>query len=212
MFTAENLNRSLAGLGAEPVNELFGLLEAAHTETGRHYHTDIHIADCLNQFEGVRSLAARPAEVEAAIWFHDAIYDPRRTDNEERSAAWAHSVLTTAGAAVSTIERVAGHILATKTHETADPDAALLLDIDLSILGAQPQEFAAYDAAIRREYHWVADEAYRTGRAQLLRAFLARPYIYQTATFRDQYEAQARHNLNRKLEELRWPRSTGKPE
>ncbi len=203
MFTAQNLYRSLARLGVEPAGDLFGQLEATYAEVGRHYHTDSHIADCLSQFEAVRLLAARPAEVEVAIWFHDAVYDTRRTDNEERSAAWARSTLTTGGASASVAERIVDHVLATKTHQTADPDAAILLDIDLGILGAPEKAFEAYDAAIRREYHWVPDAAYRTGRAQILSMFLARPFIYKTAAFRDCYEVQARRNLTRKLEELR---------
>ena len=77
-----------------------------------------------------------------------------------------------------------------------------LVDIDLGILGQDAEQFAAYDQAIRREYHWVPEPQYRSGRAAVLRGFLARPNIYHTPTFRQRYEHQARCNLGAALRQL----------
>src|SRR5690606_36175629 len=121
--------------------------------------------------------------VEAAIWFHDAIYDSRRSDNETRSAALAADRLSSR-ASPARLSRIAAMIEATATHtlpdlgdEAASRDAAFFLDMDLSVLGAPRDAFDSYEAAVRREYAWVDDEAWTAGRAAVLRKFLARPRI-----------------------------------
>ena len=135
-----------------------------------------------------------------ALWFHDAIYQPKRNDNEDKSADWGAEVLARAGAPASVVDRFRGLVLATR-HE-AQPqsaDARLLVDIDLSILGAEPARFDEYEAQVRKEYAHVPDLFFRMGRAKILKHFLARPAIYSTASFRDRFEARARTNLQRSL-------------
>jgi predicted metal-dependent HD superfamily phosphohydrolase len=193
--------------------QLFGVGDAAgvsfeqlrmlYAEPQRVYHTLEHIADCLAQFDAHIALAERPAEIEAALWLHDVIYDPRRTDNEERSVAWSRAALARKGVAVSIIERICEMILASK--HIALPkngDAALLVDVDLSILGRDPETFARYEQAIRQEYNWVAEVDFRVGRAAILQKFLARGRIYQTDPFHNQFELQARENLAWSLAQL----------
>lgn len=185
---------------AEAADAHFEQLQACYGEVQRAYHNLAHIEDCLAQFDPVRSLAERPAEVEAALWLHDVIYDPRRQDNEARSADWAHTALAAGGVAVEVIERIAALILATQ--HTSIPvalDAMLVVDIDLSILGRPPAAFDRYERAIREEYAWVPAEQFRTGRAKVLHGFLERPRIYQTAHFYDRFEQQARQNVRRSI-------------
>lgn len=203
MFTLENLNHSLDALGIPPSPALFGSLRQAYTAEDRHYHTDRHIAACLTHLQDVRDEAAYPAEIEVAIWFHDAIYDTRRTDNEERSATWARTFLAAHETDSSCVERITALILATKNHTASGSDAAIMVDIDLAILGASAPVFEAYDAAIRREYEWVPETRYREGRMRVLTGFLARASIYRTPWFGKRYEQRARQNLERKIEELR---------
>ena len=182
--------------GKGDASSLFWQLLAAYSESHRAYHNTLHIADCLKQFDGARTLAERPDEVEAALWFHDAVYDPRASDNEERSAAWAEQALRQAGVDSDRVKRIVALILATKHNvEPHSRDCELLLDIDLSILGREPEVFEEYDRAIRKEYDWVRDESYRAGRVKVLRSFLDRPVIYRTELFRRQFEARARRNL-----------------
>ncbi len=98
-------------LGAEPQNPiLFDQLRSRYAEPHRVYHTLDHIQDCLKQFDAARSLAERKAEVEVAIWFHDAIYDPRKSDNEERSARWAERALSGVGVSALTPNRCLFHL------------------------------------------------------------------------------------------------------
>jgi predicted metal-dependent HD superfamily phosphohydrolase len=169
---------------------------------GRHSHSAAHVADCLGHVAALHDVAERPAEIEVAIWFHDAVYDTHRADNEERSAAWARRILAGAGADAAVSERIERLILATKTHEPHDRDAELFIDIDLSILGAPPDMFACYDADIRREYHWVPVDTYRAGRARILQQFLDRPVIFRTLHFHHHLEPQARTNLKRAIRAL----------
>lgn len=203
MFLREHLERSLEEVGAESASAIFDELKKAYTESGRFYHTDKHVAECLTHFQRLRALATRPSEIEVALWFHDAVYDTRKSDNEERSAEWAKSFLKSAGCSADSIARIERLILSTKTHEPHDSDAEIMLDVDLGILGTPPYVFENYDAAIRREYHWVPEAQFREGRAQVLSGFLERPEIYRTSLFLNQYEYQARQNLTKKIEELR---------
>lgn len=184
--------------------ELIRLYEAKD----RHYHGIRHIEALLALLEAHRTAFADPDAVEAAIWFHDAIYDSRRKDNEALSAALAAGKLKEQVDAPR-LARIVAMIEATATHEVptfedapARNDAALLLDMDLSILGAPPATFDAYEADVRREYGWVSEADWRAGRAAVLRNFLARPRIFHTDLFVARFEAQARENMERSLEAL----------
>jgi predicted metal-dependent HD superfamily phosphohydrolase len=178
-------------------------LQARYSEPHRAYHTLQHLADCLHHFDEVRHLARTPGEVETAIWFHDVIYEPRRNDNEEASAQWAEQTLAKQGVATERGQRVAALIrLTDHVTEPAGSDGALLLDIDLAILGADPIRFAEYEAQVRQEYVWVPWPAFRQARARILERFLQRPTIYRTAFFQTRFEAQARQNLAASLQLL----------
>jgi predicted metal-dependent HD superfamily phosphohydrolase len=176
-------------------------LVRAHAAPHRHYHDLRHIESLLELAQiYVDAIADRDA-VEAAIWFHDAIYDTQRPDNEDRSADLAVARLT-GTAAPDRIGRIAAMIRATADHRMVDfadagaaQDCALFLDMDLAILGASPADFDAYEAAVRREYDWVTEPQWRAGRREVLASFLARPAIYATAQFHASHEAAAHRNL-----------------
>jgi predicted metal-dependent HD superfamily phosphohydrolase len=182
---------------------ILSALEVSYAEPARAYHTAEHIRDCLAQFDPSRHTALRPDEVEAGIWFHDAVYLPGASDNEDRSADLARTTLAQAGAALEVTRRIAELVL-TSQHLAIpeEPDAALLCDIDLSILGRTPEVFDEFERRIRQEYAWVPEPVYRGARAEILAGFLRRRSIFQTDFFRDRYEAPARANLTRILKEL----------
>jgi predicted metal-dependent HD superfamily phosphohydrolase len=183
---------------------IFSALAVAYAEPTRAYHTAEHVRDCLVQFDLSRHAAQRPDEVEAAIWFHDAVYLPGASDNEDRSARLAQTTLADAGAPLEVAHRIAPLVLATKHLAIPrEPDAALLCDIDLSILGRTPEVFDEFERRIRREYAWVPEPVYRGARAEILAGFLRRRSIFQTDFFRKRYETQARANLQQVIEELR---------
>ena len=170
-------------------------------EPHRAYHNLEHIRSCLDLARSVRSELVHPEEVELALWYHDAIYDPARSDNEEESAAFAADQLKPLPSRA--IASIAALILATK-HAVAPPegDARFVVDIDLAILGAAPEAFDAYETAIRSEYSWVPDALFRERRRDVMSAFLSRARIYSTDHFYRRLESAARANLGRSI--TRW--------
>ncbi len=179
-------------------------LHAAYTEPHRHYHTLAHVADCLRELAGADVDAAGRALLTAAIWWHDAVYDPTRVDNEEQSAALAERHVAETGLDPGHGPEVARLVRLTKGHavEPGDRLGALLVSIDLAILGRPEPEYDAYAEAIRAEYAHVPDALYRAGRAGVLRRFLEAPAIYADPGFGARYEAQARRNLAREIARL----------
>jgi predicted metal-dependent HD superfamily phosphohydrolase len=168
---------------------------------GRHYHTLVHLESCLREFDAVKHLALRRAEVELALWFHDAVYRSWRRDNEAQSAALAADLLR--AASIETVERIRQMILDTRhREEPLAGDAALMVDVDLAILGQPSDVYTAFAGAIRREYWWVPRERYVAGRGKLLQQFLARATIYHHDFFHAKYEQQARANIAAELQRL----------
>jgi predicted metal-dependent HD superfamily phosphohydrolase len=186
---------------------IFAQLAAAYAEPERAYHTAEHIRDCLAELDLSRDLAQYPDEVEAALWFHDAVYRPGASDNEDQSAELARTALSVGAVPHEVADRTAALVLATRHAGVPNsPDEQLICDIDLSILGREPGIFDAFERQIRREYAWVPEPMYRRERSAVLSGFLRRRSIYQTNQFRHRYEALARANLERLIEKLGEPR------
>jgi predicted metal-dependent HD superfamily phosphohydrolase len=176
-------------------------LVAAYAAPGRHYHNLAHIEDSLAALTRVENLSPREREIlSAAIWWHDVVYDATRADNEELSAQLAEAHVRK-----DIADEVGRLIRLTKTHDVARDDrlGAILISIDLSILGAEPARYDAYAAAIRQEFIHVPEADYRAGRARVLGQFAARPVIFPDAAFAARYDRQARENLARELASLR---------
>jgi predicted metal-dependent HD superfamily phosphohydrolase len=192
------------GVGDSPaLRRLHRDVLARYSEPHRHYHTQQHLAECFEKVQEIIALADHPAEVHVGLWFHDAIYDTRRHDNEQRSADWARAAARELGADAESAQRI--HDLIMFTRHSAAPagiDAQVLVDADLSILGAQPVRFQEYETQVRYEYEWVPDAIFRSTRAKILKALLGRPHLYCTAQFQERFEARARRNLQLSLESL----------
>lgn len=171
---------------------------AAWSEPARRYHDLDHLRDCLAELDQAPTGDAERDRVEAALWFHDAVYDPRAADNEARSAEWARGALAALGIAPAVADDVARLVLLTR-HADPAPDAAgkLLCDIDLAVLGRDADAFDAYERGIREEYAWVPEADFRAARRRILTALLGRQSVYQTRYFRGRLEAGARSNLAR---------------
>ncbi len=202
-FNAASLASSLAALHVCTTRDIYAELAAAYAAPDRHYHTARHVDACLAQAQRHRPIAIQPPEIEIALWFHDAIYDTHRNDNELRSAEWAAEFLASEQVDSACVARIHALIMATR-HNAAvdDPDQQLLVDIDLGILGQPQRVFDDYDAKIRREYHWVPWPRYVESRIAVLSEFLKRPQIYTTAAMHELYEAPARRNLARAIAQL----------
>ena len=180
-------------------------LVRAYREPHRHYHTLDHIGDLLVSLDRHTDAGSDHEALTLAILFHDVVYDPRRQDNEQASASLAAKHLTGLSFPEELVTRVVRCILATRhAHEALpreDPDLALLLDLDLSILAAPREVYRAYALAVRREYAHVPDELYRPGRRRVLAGFLARDRIYRTERLGALWEETARGNLAAEIAE-----------
>jgi predicted metal-dependent HD superfamily phosphohydrolase len=176
-------------------------LVAAYAAPGRHYHNLTHIEDCLAALARVENLSPLEREtLSEAIWWHDVVYDATRSDNEELSARLAEQHVRE-----NLRQEVDRLIRLTKTHDVQPDDrlGAILISIDLSILGAEPARYDAYAAAIRQEFIHVPERDYRAGRAKVLSQFAGRPVIFPDAAFAARYDRPARENLARELASLR---------
>ncbi len=192
------------GLAAGKVPELlYKTIIANYNEPGRYYHTLAHLNECFVKLAELKDLAIYPAEIELALWFHDAIYQPSQQDNELRCAQWAQTSLLEADLDQTVADRIHDLIMATQHHAKPEHiDAKILVDADLAILGADPARFKNYTVQIRQEYAWVSEPVYRLKRAEILRHFLAQPAIFNTGRFIERYEQIARNNLLQALEQL----------
>ena len=194
-------NAAWRALGVASADEALCIeLQRRYSEPQRHYHTLQHLGECLTWFEREQALAERPGEVALALWFHDAIYDVHAHDNEARSAEWARSAMLASGAQAEAAERV--HALVMATRHDAVPegcDAELLIDIDLSILGAERERFDEYERQVHAEYAFVPDAVRLPRRRAILQRFLAREAIYATPRMHALLEARARANLARSI-------------
>jgi len=194
-----------AALGIPPDYSEFTRIKSAYSESHRAYHTLQHLSECFDKLD--RAVATKifqkTALAEAALWYHDVIYQPMAKDNEQRSAEWAVRFLTQSGVGDEDCRLVSSLIMATRHAE--DPRAIthqLVVDIDLSILGAAPARFDEYERQVWEEYKWIPWFVYKKKRRELLKRFLDKPGIYATKIFHDEYERQARENLKRSLAKL----------
>ncbi|GEB49639.1 MULTISPECIES: hypothetical protein [Streptomyces] len=194
-------------------------LLARWAEPHRRYHSTAHLRAVLDRTD---ELLAQPGEpgtgehprtvagavdasaVRLAAWFHDAVYRPDRSENEERSARLAERALPEAGVGQARTAEVARLVRLTVTHDPAPGDlaGAVLCDADLAVLAGSPEAYAHYAAEVRQEYAFVPDDAFRAGRADVLRQLLALPSLFRTPYARDRWESRARHNLRTELELL----------
>lgn len=175
------------------------------SEPQRAYHDVEHLADVLTALDALVDPVPRP--IRLAAWFHDAVYDPQRTDNEERSAELAAVTLPDAGIDPADVAEAARLVRLTATHDPTPDDAngRLLCDADLAILGSSPARYARYREDVRREYSHVPEPEFRIGRSRIVRGFLERPEIYRTAAGRDRWELAARRNLRAEIDAVEDP-------
>ncbi|MFG2135379.1 hypothetical protein [Streptomyces sp. NPDC048650] len=173
-------------------------------EPQRRYHTVAHLTAVLERIDELAGHADDLPVVQLAAWFHDAVYRPDRSENEERSAALAERALPELGVGPARTAEVARLVRLTITHDPSpdDPDGEVLCDADLAVLAGSPEEYAAYAATVREEYGFVPDADFRAGRAAVLRQLLALPRLFRSPPAYDRWEHTARRNLTTELDLL----------
>ncbi|MFE7127571.1 HD domain-containing protein [Streptomyces sp. NPDC057617] len=202
--TLRNADAGAGGARPDPYPYADDLL-ARWAEPQRRYHTTAHLLAVLDHIDTLAEYAEDPDLVRLAAWFHDAVYRPDRSENEERSARLAERALSEAGLSDDRTREVARLVRLTTTHAAApgDRNGAVLCDADLAILASGPEAYEAYQAAVREEYGFVPDADFRAGRAAVLEQLLALPGLFRTPYAVREWEARARHNLTAELTGLR---------
>lgn len=185
-------------------DEIFQILKERHSEKSRFYHNFCHVKTLLELLESFADKIRDPKAIKFAIWFHDAIYDTQKSDNEAESAKLASEMLHKLKVNDETIELVKDLILATQDHSGRNLtyDAKLFLDMDLAMLGMNEEIYKEYSEAIRQEYAWVSESMYRRGRRRVLKSFIKREGIYFTDEMKVEYEERARKNINNEIKSL----------
>lgn len=187
----------------EMIGILWKEIKENYSATVRHYHNLNHLHYMLRELHPHLDKLGDPDTVLFAVFYHDMIYNVRKSDNEEQSAACAADRLRQLHVPGEQIEQCRHHILATRSHEeTPDRNTLFVTDADIAILGAPPAEYQLYKSNIRKEYAIYPDFLYKPGRKKVLRHFLAMQNIYHTREFSEKYESQARENIKTELQEL----------
>lgn len=176
-------------------------LLARWAEPHRHYHDRLHLTEVLQALRTLSGGATLPAPVVCAAYWHDAVYDPRRDDNEERSAALARAALRQLGLAPADADEVVRLVLLTAAHDPAagDTSGALLCDADLAVLASPAERYRSYAAGVRREYAHLDEPAFRSGRVGVLRLLAGRPRLFTSEEGHRRWERPARRNLHDEL-------------
>jgi predicted metal-dependent HD superfamily phosphohydrolase len=171
-----------------------------YSSTGRFYHNLDHLFQLLKSLEKFSPEFITDDAVIFAVFYHDFIYNPLKSDNEEKSARYALRELRRFSISEEVLADVSLLILATKKHEqAADERTNAFIDADLSILGGEPEQYIKYSQLIRKEYSLVPDLIYKPGRRKVISYFLEMPFIYKTIRFRAELEYKARKNLREEL-------------
>ncbi len=185
------------------ISSLWLEVENNYSQKSRHYHNLQHIDALINHLEPVAAKLDDWELIQFSVFYHDIIYKPTKSNNEEKSAELAVKRLTQLGVSTSRIEKCKQQIIATKEHKSNQSgDTAYLLDADLSILGAPVEQYLEYTKKIRKEYGIYPDLIYKPGRKKVVQHFLNMASIFKTKYFQDQFEKQAKKNLQQELDSL----------
>lgn len=181
-------------------NKLWTEIEKNYSGRKRHYHTLRHLEDLWAQLINVKKDIQNWDATLFALYYHDIIYNSLRSNNEEKSAAFAESMMKEAAVPQDVIQLCKKQILATKSHlVSGDSDVDYFTDADLSILGQSWEIYAQYCRKVRKEYSMYPDLIYNPGRKKVLHHFLSMERIFKTGFFYDRFEVQARGNMQKEL-------------
>ena len=200
-----NLSAMNSDIPLEKMLALWQDIAERYNEAHRAYHTLQHIHQLFIQFKKVKHNLYEPHIIALALYYHDVIYDPRRSDNELKSAEYAIEALRCSlsedqcQSIYALIMMTATHQIDTLAHEDKISDADYLLDMDLSILGVSWSEYEQYAKDIRQEYAHVSNADYCVGRVKVLEGLLAHPRLYLTDDYYSRLEQQARENIEREI-------------
>lgn len=167
-----------------------------YNQPERAYHNLQHLTECFQHLYAYPHRIDHFAQLEMALWFHDVIYNPQSTSNEQDSANWAVNFLQACHVASQDVQLINTLIMTTQHHQATTNLEKLMIDIDLLILASSATRFKQYEQQIRSEYQFVPNDVFAVKRKEILQHFYERSFIYQTDYFHQNFEQQARINLS----------------
>jgi predicted metal-dependent HD superfamily phosphohydrolase len=183
--------------------QLWNEIKTNYSNKKRHYHTLTHLENLLQQLVAVKTKIKDWDTVLFTLYYHDIIYNPLKTTNEEKSAEFAQNRMQLVGVPQSIIDNCVSQILATKKHLlSTDSDTNFFTDADLCILGQPWEVYEQYYKQVRKEYTLYPDLIYNPGRKKVLQNFLQMEPIFKTDYFFEKLEEQAKENLKKELQQL----------
>lgn len=189
------------GFSPEITRKHWSNLQKAYSSSSRYYHNLKHLEEMMECFETYKNQLEFTDEVLYALFYHDYIYNSTRKDNELKSAEYAVELLPEQTSVSKQI--IFDLILATKNHiATGVEDEKWLIDFDLKVLAKAPEDYAIYAKQIRKEFSIYPDFLYNPGRKKALQHFLEKEYIYQTESFKTDFETNARINIQQEINQL----------
>ncbi|ADY30065.1 hypothetical protein IX49_11200 [Cellulophaga lytica] len=176
-------------------------IEDNYLSKSRHYHNLEHLDNMISELSKIQSEVNDLDCLLFAIYYHDIIYKPTKSDNEHQSALRFENRI--AKTSFNKLSKCIAQIEATKEHKLSDDnDTNILLDLDLSVLGKSTEEYKKYSENIRKEYRIYPDFMYKKGRKKVLKSILELDSIYKTDYFKQLYEKQAKKNLTLELNQF----------
>lgn len=180
--------------------QLWAEIKQQYDAPQRWYHTLLHLEHLLQLLTAAKDKIVQWDTLLFTLFYHDIVYSPLKGDNEAKSAVLAQERLSLLNVPQPYIQSCVQQILATKKHEeVAQADTNYFTDADLGILGQDWRSYQSYYHNVRKEYQIYPDFMYKPGRKKVLQHFLAMPRIYKTDWFYNQFETQARLNLQQEL-------------
>lgn len=188
-----------------PRTGMFETVISRWTESARFYHTPRHLLETLKVLDVIGGYVTPQQKniVELALWYHDAIYNPKQHDNEEKSAELVYSTYEKSGGSIEVADFLKKLVISTKhQNQVRTIESAIVLDADLAILGSTADRYDVYEADVRQEYSFVEEKFFIQSRVKILKSFLARRQIYRTPLMRNLLEERARKNIERSIDRL----------
>lgn len=194
----------VAGVGNEKSVQLSRDLHIEYSKDFRACHNMDWLTGHLGEFTSVYGEFENPKQSVMAILFGSYVFDPRREDNEERSADYVRNVCKNLGMSAQFAHNVTSMILSTKhnSYNIIDNDTDLVTDIDISVLGSSPEKFGEYRKNLRKEYSWMYDDTFTKAETLFFEKFSHRAHIYSSDVFRKKLEKQAKENVTAALRDI----------
>ena len=196
-------NRCISDAKPGDAEHVFAVLDQNYSQPDRYYHTLDHIKASLTHLDNIREQSNQPDALEMAVWFHDAVYDSRATNNELQSAKLFARMANDNALRrfIDTVQRLIMVTVHPSRPESRDEE--FMVDIDLLSFGLPWAQFIALGEFARQEFPHLSDREFDENELKFFELLADRPQFYFSDFFCDRYEAQARANLQKKIADLK---------